>query len=90
MTGREFNVEPGDQGVYEVVAPYLERKVCGKGEVGRLDGVEVEEEDGGRVGDDGLHVDGVDERFAHGRLFQRREVEAPDVVPDCGGFSTMT
>jgi hypothetical protein len=83
VAGRELDVEPGDERVDEVVAAGGEAVGRGEGEVGRGDGVEVEGEDRGRVGDDGFHVDRVDEGLGHGGLFERRVVEAPDVVPDC-------
>jgi hypothetical protein len=82
VAGGELDVEPGDKGVDEIVT--LDAKVEGnvEGEVGGGAGVEIEGEDGGRVGDDGLELDGVDEGLGEGGLLEGSVVEAVDVVPD--------
>ena len=83
MAGGELDVEPGYQGVDVVCAADGEGEGMSEGEVGGLDGVEVEGEDGAGVGDDGFEVDGVDQGFGEGGEFEGRVVEAVDVVPDC-------
>jgi hypothetical protein len=78
----KLDIEPGDQGVDEVVAAdlnlvrKLECKICDCALV------EVEGDDGGRVGDDGLDVNGVDKGLCQGSVLERAVIEAPDVVPD--------
>ena len=79
----KLDIEPGDQGVDEVVAAnlYLVRKLeC---EICYCALVEVEGDDSGGVGDNGLELDGVDEGLGESGVLQRAVVEAPDVVPDC-------
>lgn len=78
----KLDVEPGDQGVDEVVAADLDlvRKLEGKICYCAL--VEVEGDDGGGVGDDGLDVNGVDKGLCQGGVLERAVIEAPDVVPD--------
>lgn len=63
VAGREVDVEPGDEGVDEVVALDGQLEGGGEGQVGRGAGVEVEGEDGHGVGDDRLELDRVDEGF---------------------------
>jgi hypothetical protein len=78
----KLDIEPGDQGVDEVVAAdlnlvrKLECKICDCALV------EVECDDGGGVGDDGLDVNGVDKGLCQGSVLERAVIEAPDVVPD--------
>jgi len=78
----EFDVEPGDQGMDEVVATNLELVRQLEGEVRDSARVEIECDDGGGVGDNGLDVDGVDERLGQSGVLEGGVVEAPDVVPD--------
>jgi hypothetical protein len=54
-----------------------------EGEVRDGASVQVDGNDRGRVGDDGLELDGVDEGLGEGGVLQRAVVKAPDVVPDC-------
>lgn len=82
VAGRELNVEPGDERVHKVVALAPQRKVGAKCQILGLARVKVECQDGGWVGDDGLELDGVDERLREGRLLERRVVKAIDVIPD--------
>jgi hypothetical protein len=79
----ELDVEPGDDGVNEVAAAHIECEGNGEGQVFWLDSVEVEGYDGCRIGDDGFHIDGINEGFGHGCGFERSVVKAPYVVPDC-------
>lgn len=78
----EVNIEPCDKGVYEVVAAAVEDEWGGEGEVCGCAGVEIEGKDGGGVGDNGLDLDGVDERLGQGGVLERRVVESVDVIPD--------
>lgn len=82
VAGGEVNVEPGHEGVDEVVALDGELEGRGKGEVGHGAGVEVKGEDGRGVGDDSLELDGVDEGLGEGGFLERGVVEAVDIVPD--------
>lgn len=82
VAGGELNVEPGNDGVDEVAAADFEAVRTVEGEICDGAGVEVEGDDGGGVGDDSLDVDGVDEGLGHGGGFERRVIEAPDVIPD--------
>lgn len=61
MAGGEVDVEPRDKGVDEVVTLDVQLKVGGEGQVGDGASVEIEGEDRGRVGNDGLDVDGINE-----------------------------
>lgn len=54
----------------------------GESEIIDRDSVEVEGDEGMRVGNDGLHFNGVDKWFGEGCLFEGRVIEAPDIVPD--------
>lgn len=83
VAGGEVDVEPGDEGVDVVVSPRDEVEGAAEGQVGGCAGVEVEREDGGGVGDDGLDLDRVDEGLREGRLLEWGVVEPVDVVPDC-------
>lgn len=82
VAGGKLNVEPGDEGVDKVVALAAEREVGAESQVLGLAGVEVEGQNVGRVGDDGLELDGVDEGLGEGGLLEGRVVEAVDIVPD--------
>ena len=79
----ELDVEPGDDGVDVVGAAHGQVEGEREGEIGDGHGVEVEGDDGGRVGHDGFDLDCVDEGFGQGGVLERAVVEAPDVVPDC-------
>ena len=83
VAGGEVDVEPGDEGVDEIIALGFQLEVAGEGEVGGGAGVQVKSQDQGRVSDDGLEVDGVDEGLGESSLLQGGVVEAVDVVPDC-------
>jgi hypothetical protein len=78
----EFDVEPRHKRVNVVGAAHGELEGQREGEVGDGAGVEIEGEDGARVGNDGLELDGVDEGFGEGGEFERCVVEAVDVIPD--------
>jgi len=82
VAGGKLNIEPRDDGVNEVVATDLELVGFPESEVGDGAGVEVEGDDGRGVCDDGLDVDGVDERLRHGCRLERGVIETPDIVPD--------
>jgi hypothetical protein len=83
VAGGELDVEPRDHGVDVVGAAHGKGEGELEGEVRDGAGVEVDGDDRGGVGDDGLELDGVDEGLGEGGVLQRAVVEAPDVVPDC-------
>ena len=78
----KLDIEPGDQGVDEVVAANLDLVRKLECEICYCALVEVEGDDGGGVGDDGLDVNGVDKGLCQGSVLERAVIEAPDVVPD--------
>ena len=82
VAGGEIDVEPGDDGVDKVVAAGVEEEWGSEGQVGESALVEVEGQDGGWVGDNGLDLDGVDEWLSEGSLLEWGVVEAVDVVPE--------
>lgn len=82
VAGGEIDVEPGDDGVDEVVAAGVEEEWGSEGQVGESALVEVEGQDGGWVGHNGLDLDGVDEWLGEGSLLEWGVVEAIDVVPE--------
>lgn len=82
VAGGELDVEPGNERVDEIVAAGGEIVGDAVGEIGDGAGVEVESENGGGIGDDGLHLDGVDQGLGQGGLLEGSVVETIDVVPD--------
>lgn len=85
VASAELDIEPCNQGVDEVVPSYGQLPLLCECKVLLGDGVQVEGDHRCRICDDSLHLDGVDKRLGQGGGFQRRVVEAIDVVPDCGG-----
>jgi hypothetical protein len=83
VAGREFNVEPSDNGVDVVGAADGERVGEVECEILNLAGVEIEGDERDGVGDDSLEVNSVDEGLGEGGALEGGVVEAPDVVPDC-------
>lgn len=79
----ELDIEPGNDGVNEVISAGVECEGCDEGKVLGLDGVQVEGDNSGGVSDYGLHVDDVNEGLGHGGGFEGSVVEAPNIVPDC-------
>lgn len=86
MAGGEVNVEPCDEGMDVVVSPRHKVKGAAESQVGGCACVEVESQDGGWVGDDGLDLDRVDEGLREGGLLEWGVVEPVDVVPDCAAI----
>lgn len=82
VAGGEVDIEPRDESVHEVVAAGVKGEGGGEGKVGNGAGVQVEGEDSGGVGDNGLDLDGVDEGLGEGGLLEGRVVESVDVVPE--------
>ena len=82
MASGEVDVKPGDQSVHEIVSTAVKRKWGGEGKVGGGAGVEIEGQNGGRVGDNGLDLDSVDKGLGKGGVFKRGVVETINVVPD--------
>lgn len=88
VAGRELDVEPRDHGVDVVGAAHGEGEGELEREVGDGDSVQVERDDSGRVSDNGLELDSVDEGLGESGVLQRAVVEAPDVVPDCENYKS--
>lgn len=63
VAGGEVDVEPGNEGVDEIIALSGEGEGGVESEVGDGAGVEVEGEHGDGIGDDGLQVDSIDQRL---------------------------
>jgi hypothetical protein len=84
VAGREFNVEPSDNGVNVVGAADGEGVREVECEILDLAGVEIKGDERNGVGDDSLEVNSVDEGLGEGGALEGGVVEAPDVVPDCG------
>ena len=82
MAGRELNIEPRNQRVYEVVSLTAERKGLCKSQVGGSDSVEIEDDDGSWIGDDGLHIDSIYERLGQGGVLERGIIKPVDIIPD--------
>ena len=82
MACTKFDIEPSDHGVDEVAALRRQRKWNLEDQVGRGNGVKVQGDDGARVCDECLHLDGIDKRLGKGNLLHRAVVEPVHVVPD--------
>lgn len=89
VASSKLNIEPGDKGMDVIGTADVEGEGGVEGKVGDSTGVEIEGEDGGRVGDDGLHLDGVDKRLGKSSVFEGRVIKAPDIVPDFGVLVSM-
>lgn len=86
VAGAEVNVEPGHQGVDEVVAPRDKIEGAAEGQVFHCALVKVEGKNLSRIRHDSLHLDGVHQGLGEGGLLEGGVVEAVDVVPDCAVF----
>lgn len=82
VAGGEVNVEPGDKGVDEVIAPGDELEVGLESQIGSGAGVKVESQDVDGVSDDSLNVDSVDKGLGESSLLKGAVIESVDVVPD--------
>ena len=80
----ELDVEPGDEGVDEIVAAAAEFEGDLEVEIGCGALVEIEDENGRGFSHNGLELDGVDEGLGEGGLLERSVVESVDVIPDFG------
>ena len=78
----KVDIEPGDQGVREIVAADSEGERCGESEVGRLNSVKVDGKDEARVRDHCLEVDGIDERLGKSNGLKWGEIKAVYRLPD--------
>lgn len=67
----EVNVKPSNQSVDEVIATAVESEWVGESEISGCAGVEIEGYDGGRIGHNGLDLDGVDEGLGECGLLER-------------------
>lgn len=86
VASAELDIEPRNESVNEVgtVSGKLVRHLEGK--VGGSDGVEVESDDLAGLGNQSLHLDGVNQGLGEGNLLHGAVVEAVDVVPDWNHF----
>jgi hypothetical protein len=57
----EVDIEPSDQGMYEIISTDVKGEGRGKSEVGGFACVEIEGEDSSRISDYGFDFDGVNE-----------------------------
>lgn len=90
VAGREVNVEPGDQGVDEVVAAAGQLEGHVEGQVGDGARVQVEREDGDGLRHGRLDFDSIDQGLGQSGLLEGGVVESVDVVPDCvSGMSAL-
>ena len=60
----EVDVEPGDQGMYEIISTDIKGERRGESKVGGFACVEIESEDSGWVSDHGFDFDSVNERLS--------------------------
>ena len=60
VAGAKLDVEPGYQGVDEVVSADLELEWRAKGDIGHLNCVKIERHDGYRIRNNSLHLDRID------------------------------
>lgn len=78
----EFDVKPSHQRVNEVVASSSQIKRYTVGQIGNSALVQVEGEDTGGVGNDGLHLNSINEGLGEGSCLERGVVESVDIIPD--------
>jgi hypothetical protein len=83
----ELDIKPGDESMDEVVATSIERVRLLECQIRSRDCVEVEGDDGARIGDHSLHIDSINKRLGHGGGLERGVVESPDIVPDWSEIS---
>lgn len=82
VTSRKFDVEPCNERMNVIRAANLKLERKGKGKISGGDGVEIEGDDSAGVGNDGLELYCVDQRFRECSDFERSIVKTVDVVPD--------
>ena len=82
VASAELDIKPSDHSVNKVAALDRERVGDLKRKVLLGNSVEVESDDGARVSDKSLELNGVDERLGKGDFLHRAVVESVDVVPD--------
>ena len=78
----EVDVEPGDEGVDEIITTTVQGEWGGECEIGGGASVEIEGQNSGRVSDHSLDLDGVDEGLGEGSLLEWGVIKSIDVVPD--------
>ena len=86
---RKLDVEPGDQGVDEVIAAAGQVEGAAEGQIRRFALVQVKCQDAGGVRDDGLYFDGIDEGLGKSRRLQGGVVEPVNIVPDCDALGWL-
>lgn len=67
----KVNIKPRNQCMDEIVASGDERVWSAEAQVRRVDRVEINREDWARIGDQSLHLDGIDKGLCQGDLFHR-------------------
>ena len=83
VTGSEVDVEPGNEGMDEVVSLATEAERGGKGEFGGCDGIEIDCEHRAWISNQSFEFDGIHQWLGQCILLHWGEVEAIDIIPDC-------
>ena len=82
VAGCEFDIEPSNQCMDEIISPTIKSERFFEGQVGRCDSVQVDLENLGRLGDTCFQVYGVDQWLGQSGVFQGGIVETVNVIPD--------
>ena len=82
VAGGKLDIEPSDESMNEIASSRHHLERCFECEVGRFNGIEIDCHNSSWISNTGLCLHSVDKRFAQGSVFQWREVESIDVVPD--------
>jgi hypothetical protein len=82
VTGGELDVEPGHQGMDEVVSPSSKLELGAESKIGGCALVKIKRKDEGGIRHNSLHLDNVDKGLRQGRLLEWGVVEAIDIIPD--------
>jgi hypothetical protein len=86
MTCFESNIEPGNNGVDEIISMGNKFEIRDKREIRLFASVEVEVEYSVWIGDYSFHIDGINEWLPHGYCGDRRKVETVDGFPESNFF----
>lgn len=82
VAGGEVDVEPGNERMDEVIPTAVKCERNGEGQVSGRARVEIESENGGRVGHNSLDLNRVNKGLREGSVLEGSVVKAIDVVPD--------
>ncbi len=82
MAGCKINVETGYDRMNEIASLSAKRELFGELELLGSNGVEIDLEDKARISNAGFQLNGVDQGFGECAIFERREIEAVDIVPN--------